>query len=315
MLLLGTLLLSGVAITLPSKALVDGTEITLGQIAAVTGDDPEEVAKIRSLELGYAPSPGFSRVVEAWKIDAQVTRMFKTIDVSFVGENSCRVQPAVAIITGTELHETAHKMLERFFAEEDVMIRSVGTLHDEKVPKGMYGRSLYSELGSGASTGTKQNAGNWSVPVQILVDGAPYRTVWTEFEVQIYKVIPVLGRDVAQGQAIGRGDMVMKRTAITAGFNANMLRERDLIGALAKRPLRKDEPIASKDVMRIPAIKKDELATLSVVKGGISVTVQVAALEDGFLDDQISVQVSGSLKELTVTVAARGRLELVLRKN
>ena len=69
--LLSTLLLGGVTITLAPQARVRGTEIELGSIAKVEGEDAEEVERVRKLRLGYAPAPGtdhprrFRRVLAA----------------------------------------------------------------------------------------------------------------------------------------------------------------------------------------------------------------------------------------------------------
>ena len=81
MLILATLLLSNITVTLPAEASVEGSEITLGQIATITGADPEEVARIAAIELGYAPSPGFTRVVQGWKVEAQLETKGVTVTV------------------------------------------------------------------------------------------------------------------------------------------------------------------------------------------------------------------------------------------
>ena len=49
MLILGTLLLSNITITLPSEVSVMGSEITLGQIATITGADEAQIARVKEV--------------------------------------------------------------------------------------------------------------------------------------------------------------------------------------------------------------------------------------------------------------------------
>ena len=51
----------GVKVNLPAQAEVTGAEFALGDVARVEGDDEAAAQRLRSLHLGYAPAPGYSR--------------------------------------------------------------------------------------------------------------------------------------------------------------------------------------------------------------------------------------------------------------
>ena len=51
------LLAGGVSIELPMEAEATGTTITLGEIAIISSDDPEALAAINDVDLGYMPAP------------------------------------------------------------------------------------------------------------------------------------------------------------------------------------------------------------------------------------------------------------------
>ena len=72
---LALLLVGGVKVTLHPEATVRGTEISLAQVATVEGDDAAEVERVRSLKLGYAPAPGYSRTLAAPRVSADVARL------------------------------------------------------------------------------------------------------------------------------------------------------------------------------------------------------------------------------------------------
>jgi|GEM_PF-626976 len=312
MLTLATLLLSQVTVTLPAEATVRGSEITLGEIATVTGPDEEEVTKVRSVELGYAPSPGFTRVLESWKIEARLERQLAGMEIDLQGEASCRLWPAVAVVRSQELVTVARAALEEVFAQEDATIETVGEVDDQTVPEGSLGRELLAQPDTSASTSESLQPGTWNVPVQILVDGMPYRTVWTSFRVTLHRDLPVLTRDIPRGGSIQPGDLVLERTAIARSGAFQPLGERKLVGAVAKHPLRRGHPVTASDVRRPLAVAEGETAHLVVESGTIHVTARVTALEDGYLDDVISVVVVGTEKELSARITQRGRLLLDL---
>jgi len=305
--ILGTLLLSNVTVSLPAEVTVAGAEMTLGEVATIEGDDPAEVERVRAFSLGYAPSPGYSRVFEGWKIGARLHREFRGFEIDLAGKNTCRVFPATATVKGEDLERAAREALDILFAGEDVTIRTTMKLHDEVVPKGIEGIKLLAE----PRVATLQS-GPWSVPVQIVVDDVPYRTVWTSFETELYRVMPVLRRDVALGEKIQRGDIIPQRAPVQGVAGWEPLTEEMLVGATARRLLEMGKPVGSRDVARQIAIKKGETVALEVHNGAIVVNTNVLAAQDGYLGDVVLIQVFGSGKELTAKVIGTGRLALTL---
>lgn len=315
MLQLALLMFGGVTVDLPAEKNVQGTEMTLGQIATVRGDDPAEVARVEGLALGYAPSPGYSRVIQRWKLIDVAKKELVGIEVAFQGQAACRLWPETAVVTGLSLQEKAKVALQGLFVGEDVSVRAAGSLDDEVVPRGFESRELVAEPGLATKTGGSNRTGSWNVPVRILIDGMPYRTVWATFDVELYRMLPVLQRDVAKGDTIRRGDVALARTAIKSEAGFDPLTEAKLVGASAKRLLRKDEPVGARDVERLVAVKKGETIDLEVENGQIHVIAKVVALEDGYVGDVVSVQVAGSGKELTATIDRMRHVRLVLSIN
>ena len=63
-LMIAAMLLGGVTVVLPAESTVRGTEVSLGEIAQVSGSDAAQVERVRAVDLGYSPTPGYSRVVK-----------------------------------------------------------------------------------------------------------------------------------------------------------------------------------------------------------------------------------------------------------
>lgn len=310
MTILASLLLSTVTVTLPAQANVQGAEITLGEIAQIEGATPDELSRLKSFALGYAPTPGYSRVLQDWKIQSMLGRKFDTIDFAMEGSKACRIFPDVTTVKGSDLYAEARTAIDTLFTGDDVKIHAGAEIHDETVPAGSTSRVLLGRPALSTYASSLTRTGTWSVPVQIVIDGVPYRTVWVPFDVTIYRVMPVLKRDVPRGSTIQSGDVVMKRAAMQSQVSIVPLGERELLGAVAGRNLRMNEPILARDVTRAKAIRKGETVTLSVKNGTISVNAHVVALQDAYIGDMVAVQVVGSMKELTAEVVGKGRLKI-----
>ena len=309
--LFASLLLSTVTITLPAEATVSGAEITLGEIATLRGDDPAEVARLAGLSLGYAPAPGYTRVFPQWKIESLARQQVAGLEVELAGEIACRVAPTTAVVTAAELGETARAALAELLTGQDVEIGLAEELQDELVPKGRVGVAL-EPLAGQASMSSSRSRGRWSVPVQILVDDMPYRTVWVPFEVVVYRVVPVLVRDVPRGAKIGREDIVERRCALASVEGQSLLSAIELDGATARRQLSKDQPVGPNDVARVVAVQKGETVNLTVVNGTIVVKTNVITLQDGYVGDVIHIRVPTSEKELTAKVVGTGQVRIEL---
>ncbi len=313
MMLLPTLLLAGVTITLPKDASVLGSEITLGEIATITGAKPAELERLASFQLGYAPAPGYSRVLQDWKIQGQLQRAFSDIQLALDGERACRIRPTVATVKGKEMEEAAAVALKAILAGEDMELSLAHSLDDEIVPKGLKGRRVVVQPSTTTISSSKTATGSWSIPVQILVDGTPYRTVWVSYDVTLFRNMPVLRRDIQKGEPIAFDDMVVKRAPMTSPSNEKPMSPTELIGATANRQLNMNQPVGRRDVTRSKAIKKGETVSLVVKNGTILVKTYGTALSDAYIGDTTKVQISNTMKELAVTVVAAGSVRFEIK--
>src|SRR5687768_12548967 len=118
--LLLALLFGGVTVTLSPQAKVRGTEIALGSIAAVSGDDAALVARVRELRLGYAPAPGYSRLLAGELLQAELTRTLPGTAVELKGAAACRVLPATEVVGGRAIEAAAKGELLRRLDGRDV---------------------------------------------------------------------------------------------------------------------------------------------------------------------------------------------------
>ena len=133
-------------------------------------------------------------------------------------------------------------------------------------------------------------------------DGGVYRTVWTSWDVDVWRTMPVLAANVRAGEVL-RADMFRRdRVRWRGGAGVKPLAESRLVGAIAARNLEEGALVTALDVHRPVVVQLGEGLFLTVRKGAIRAKVPAMALESGAVGDRIRIRTMDSSKELHATV-------------
>lgn len=294
---LALLIAGGLTVTLPSEVRVAGTELSLGDVATVTGDDATAAERLRALGLGYTPAPGYTRLLRRDRIAAQIANAFPDVEVRFAGEDRCRVAPAVEHVSGDRIRAAAEAEIARLFAGREAEVRLEGELRNEVLPMGEHAATLEPTL-----TERELRPGTWSVPVKLVVDGAVYKTIWTTWSVELWETRTVLVRDVARGATLSPDLFTMQRVLVSASARATSLAPAALDGAVLVRALAAGSPVLAGDVTRPKAIVRGDLVSLEVRRGGITARALAVAKQDGRLGDRIRVVLQSTGREMVAVV-------------
>jgi len=290
------LLLAGVHVTLPVEARVTGTEIRVGDVARVTGDDAAEVARVRDVSLGYAPAPGYSRLLNAVRIATEVREKAPDIDLIFDGVGACRVWPEVEALAGTRIEEIARAELERAFAGRDVTLTTTQPPADLSLPKGQHPAELRATLSGDA------HAGRVGVSVQVSVDGTPWRNVLTTWDVCEWQTCPVLTRAGQAGETIQPAMLEQRRVPVE---RETALQVAHLVGARLSRTVEAGQALYATDVLREVLVQAGGSVLLEVRRGNVTARVPAVAEENGSLGDEVRVHPANGTRTLRARVVAR----------
>ena len=304
--LFATLLL-GITITLPAEARVRGTGITLGSIAEVSGDENARSEDLAALSLGYAPAPGYARVLERAAIERLIWARFGAQRVEFVGAPATRVIPEVERIPAESLAAVARAALTRELDDSEAEIKLASAVTAIDIPSGDRPYELRADLTHGAA-----RPGPVSVPVQVLVDGQPYRTVRTAWEVELWREVPTLLRDVGDGEVLTADAFELRRVQLGRGLRGDPLASSLVLGNVAARSLRRGDVLTARDVRRPSLIRRGDSVYLEVRKGAIIARIEAVAQEDGARGDRIAIVVASSQKEMSGTVVSRETVSIRL---
>lgn len=297
---------SGVTVTLPMEARVRGTEISVGQVAEVTGADAALVETIRGISLGYAPAPGFSRLIWNHKIAEAVAAHDPELHLELRGQRATRVWPIVDTVSAERVVAVAEARITEAVSGRDFSWELREELADLQVPAG----DGAPELVATAVRGNLQG-GVVSVPVEVRVGGQVYRTLWTSWTVQAWENVPVLVGRVAAGERVAPELIETRRIAARPGAGKPLTRDR-LLGATATRDLAVGEIVTDLDVHRPPAVSVGDSVFLQVVKGAISARVPAIARQSGAIGDRIKVMRTDRSLEMSAVIVSRDVVQIDL---
>ncbi|MEO6708638.1 MAG: flagellar basal body P-ring formation chaperone FlgA [Planctomycetota bacterium] len=312
--LIHLLIWAGLTITLPAETKVMGTELSLGAVATIECDDPLVAARVQALSLGYAPAPGFSRVLEAGVLLRQVRQAAPGIEVKLAGAGTCRVFPETELVSGEAIESAARAALAAHLGKRDLgdcTMELVSAVASIEVPRGKQACSL--EV---APQPAKPSAGPALVAVRVVVDGQTYRTAYTSWKVQAWREQPVLVRAVRAGETIDASMVELRRAPIDAALVSNTLDSVQVLGTAAAHELPAGKTLLTGDLVRPTIVKKGDILILVINSGAVRVRTPVTAEQAGALGDRIKVVVQQSGRELNAVVETRDtvRLDLGERK-
>jgi flagella basal body P-ring formation protein FlgA len=308
MLFIATLVLGGVTVTLPMEARVRGTEVNLGTIADVRGADQELVERVRSIDLGYAPAPGFSRLLQESWLRQRVERIIPGVELEFLGQPATRVWPLVERIAPDRIRQAAEEEIKRLLQGEEGTFQAASPILEALVPAGVENAVLRANLATDTLA-----SGAVNVPVQVLVDGAPYRTIWTSFEVRVWHTVPVLRRHVRSGERL-TDEMFERRSVLRRDAGRGQALPLDAVfGSTAARDLAPGAVVTAADVHRPIAIEQGRSVILQVRKGAIVARIPGLARDNGSIGDRVRVVLLDTQAELIGTVRSRDLVEITLQ--
>ncbi len=301
------LLLGGVTVTLAEKAEVRGLEVTLDEIATVSAANSELAAQVAAINLGYAPAPGYHRILRSDLVLFDLRRALPGVQIEVVGAERCRVDIQTDTIDSERLWSLATGQMETFFEGLDASIRRDGELAVVQVPVG----SVPTEL-KAAIVGRMPEAGTKQVAVQLWVDGDLYRTVHVPFMVALREPRWVLKASVPAGQVLDPSLFELRRVEVTSDSASAGLPVEALHGTVAARPIPASSVVTERDIQRPIAVRRGDLVTVTVKARGVQAEALGTAVTDARIGESLRVVLNDTKRELTGRARAGGKIEIVL---
>jgi flagella basal body P-ring formation protein FlgA len=162
---------------------------------------------------------------------------------------------------------------------------------------------------------TAHLGGRANVPVEILINGQPFRTIFPRIEISIMRRVLVALNPIARGTAPGPDDIALKRLAMDGAsdyYGAPLTSPRQIEGAEAIRDIPAGQ-VLSAQLFRIPPmVKMGETVNVTLQDGGLTLITSGLAQGTGARGTSIRVLNVTSHKEFEARITAPHEVSVIV---
>lgn len=270
---------NAISVQVGTAVFVRGPQITLGDLAEISGAEEARCEFLRSLPLGPSPLPG-ERFV--WTAQMLGTRLAST-GADFSGIN-WQTPPALTITAGSQTvraeqlktvaAEAIRQLLGPAADSGNITIDAASEVRDLLVAEGSM--KLSAALPSGV-----HYAAPTTVAVRVDIQDRPPVTILISYDVRLYRNIVIVGKEIGAHEMILPESLHLERLEagrLSAGYFTDLA---EVAGHAAKRPLAPGMVITKSMLEKPVLIKRGAMVVILAKSGMLQVTAQGEALQDG----------------------------------
>lgn len=135
---------------------------------------------------------------------------------------------------------------------------------------------------------------------------APQWSIAVTAQVRQYMNVVVSARPIVRSARISAGDLKIQEQDVARLNQDYFTREQDLIGKLARRHIGSDQVITARMLDAALAVNRGDSVSIEARSGGLTIRTPGIALEDGRINEQISVRNERSGIEVRAIVIDQG---------
>ncbi len=293
-LLLTPLAAGAVTVTLRADATVADDQIWLDDIATVSDSLPERIA------LGRAPLAGAARQLTAAQVAGAVRRACgRDADITVCGE-AVTVRRATTILTGAQIVAAATAAAREQFAHYARVEVELAGAPPADLTVYTSGMTVSAQL-QGSAIG-----GRMTARVVVLHNDRPLKVLSVPLQVTPYAVVAVAAGELVRGTELTAAQVTLAEQPLTGLHGAPVTELSQLAGRRVKRLLAAGAVITRDALEEMPLIANGEEVSVTVLRGGVTLTTRARAREDGCRGESIRLSNLDSGKLLTAEVVAPG---------
>lgn len=285
---------------LRTAVIVEGDYVTLGDLFDNAGVNAAK-------KVAYAPAPGKRATFDA-KWLYKVSQAYKLNWRPFNLATHAVVERSSQVIQRDEIHDALLRALRARGAGEDIEVELTSN-----------NSSFYVAADKAASVGVDNlnydpGTGRFVATVAVPAnDPAASRTRVTG---RIHKLvsIPVLTEGKRRGEVIHASDIQWRDVRASEVRNHVVTDDDELIGMAAKREIKPASAVDVSQIRRPLLVTKGDLVTIEMQNGGMSLSTQGKALDEGSMGDVIKVTNIRSNKIVEARVNGANKVEVSVNR-
>lgn len=126
--------------------------------------------------------------------------------------------------------------------------------------------------------------------VTILEQGQVRQVVQVVCEASLAQEVVVAGRSINRGELLRPDDLKIEMRTFQKLEDVGLTDAAPLIGQRSCRLIRAGEQLGTRDIEPVPLVERNDLVTVSIRRGGLSITATARAMESGSYGEQVSLR-------------------------
>jgi len=295
-------LAQGARLELREAALVQGNAVVLADVAAIEGADVRQRQLLAAVRIGAAPLAGYAEAFSRAAIEAALRSQpgLVGMQLDWRGADQVVVRRASRLVNGAELGAAARQRIEALHGPqyEQLELTQLAGVTDVQVPEGTV--VLRPREAAGA---LRQRTAVW---IDVLVDGAVYRSVAVPFQVRAWRAVPVALRALAADSVANARDFRLARQDVLAlaGVPATVPGQHEQLRLRAA--VAEGAVLLREQVVPAGAVRRGDRVTLVVTGGAIRIESVAVAQEDGSAGALLRVVPAGGGEAVKARVLGPG---------
>ncbi len=290
---------AGVSVELRAEVLLDHARIALADVAVIHAD-AAQAAPLAAIDLGSAPRVGYVERFSRAQVEQAIRRTTANAGpIRWSGATAVAVRTEVQTVTAQALSDAAVSALRRHFGGVggNTAISVDAPPADVLVPVGQVAlrpRALPARPEHGRSP----------VWIDVLVNGAMYRSVVVQLAVSVRRQAYLARHDIEAGSLVTAADFELVEADV-AGTDA-LAAQPPLAPFRAARALRAGQPLTGAAMLAGGTVLRGDPVRLTIHAGAIGIDTAGVAMDDARPGQQVRVRPSGSQDIVTGRLAPSG---------
>lgn len=288
------------AVTLHPKSRVDGTTVTLGEIATIRAAEPSLKERLAALPVGRAPVPGDERRVTTGLLELRMRQANLTAERIVVSapEGGAVVTTRSQTVTAAEIGLAVRNWLDGRLKRPAGVELNVDVEAEDVVVSGGH-----------VSLKVATETAGWermTLPVEVRVEGRPVRRLNARVTTSVRQRALVLTHSLHRGRTVTPADVVEREVTLSAPVSASVK-----VGEVrTRRYIREGTVLTGELVEAIPDSERGDRVRIVAEFGQITVEAPGILEADGFVGDLVSVTNAASGRTVQGRLVAEDRVEV-----
>ena len=291
-------------VSIRSESLVKAERVVIADIASVKTGSKQLAEKLKAVEVCTSPAPGRDRIITKNDIIIALRRAGideKSITISCSDRVS--VSRAFNRVAGSRIFEVAKDYASTSTTwPGSVEIQPDYKLNDIEAPTGLLSFNVKDGI-------QKLHKGHNSIPVEISIDGKPYRTINVSLMIRLIAPVLVAVQPISRTSPITDTNTTVKQMDIT-NLTEDLIIGSAPAGWTATIQIADGAIIRKGWIAEPAAIKSGDPVMVVAQSGLVKVTDRGIAAQDGRVGETIKIRMVTGSREIRCKVAEPGIVTL-----